>query len=179
MAIGLLRSEPRDDPGPVSAADPHRKILSREQVLRDFGPPRSGRLVFTNGVFDLLHAGHVACLAAAADFGDTLLVAVNSDASVRALRKGPGRPFNVEGDRALIIAGLESVDAVCLFEEETPAELIAALVPDVLVKGGDYRPDEVVGADLVEQTGGRVEIIPLLEGQSTSDLVRRIGEAES
>jgi len=163
----------------VKAHDPGRKLLTREQVVRDFGRPRADRLVFTNGVFDLLHAGHVSCLATAAGFGDRLLVAVNSDASARGLGKGPGRPFNNEDDRALVLAGLESVDAVCLFEEETPVELIAALMPDVLVKGGDYRPDEVAGADLVEQAGGRVEIIPLREGQSTSDLVRRIGEVES
>lgn len=135
--------------------------------------------MFTNGVFDLLHAGHVSCLAAAAGLGDRLLVAVNSDASARALGKGRGRPFNRQDDRAMVVAGLEAVDAVCLFEEETPSELIAALVPDVLVKGGDYAADEVVGADLVQKAGGRVEIIPLLEGQSTSDLVRRIGELES
>lgn len=163
----------------MTASDPRRKIFTREEVVRDFARPRSGRLVFTNGVFDLLHAGHVTYLAAAAEFGDTLLVAVNSDPSARMLAKGGGRPFNHEDDRALVVAGLESVDAVCLFAEETPEALITDIEPDVLVKGGDYRAEDVVGRDVVERAGGRVEIIPLLEGRSTTNLVRRIGDTES
>jgi rfaE bifunctional protein nucleotidyltransferase chain/domain len=131
--------------------------------------------VFTNGCFDILHRGHVAYLHAARALGDRLVVGVNSDASVRRL-KGAGRPILNQEDRAFILAGLASVDAVTLFDEDTPAELIAALVPDILVKGGDYSPGEVVGRDTVEAAGGRLVLIPFVEGRSTTDIVRRIRE---
>lgn len=147
-------------------------------MLDDFARPRSRRVVFTNGVFDLLHAGHVSCLVGAAALGDVLVVAVNTDDSVRRLGKGPGRPLMSESERALVVAALEAVDCVSLFDEDTPEELIAGLLPDVLVKGGDYRPEDVVGREVVEGAGGSVEILPFVAGQSTSDLIRRIGEMD-
>jgi rfaE bifunctional protein nucleotidyltransferase chain/domain len=152
------------------------KVLTRDELVARHGRPREGRLVFTNGCFDLLHPGHVKYLAAARALGDTLVVGVNTDASVRRLEKAPDRPLVAEQARSLVVAALESVDAVCLFDEDTPAALIEALVPDVLVKGGDYALDQVVGRDVVEAAGGRVELIPFVEGYSTTDLVRRIRE---
>jgi rfaE bifunctional protein nucleotidyltransferase chain/domain len=152
------------------------KVLTRDELVARHGRPREGRLVFTNGCFDLLHPGHVTYLAAARALGDTLVVGVNTDASVRRLEKAPDRPLVDERARSLVVAALESVDAVCLFDEDTPAALIEALVPDVLVKGGDYALDQVVGRDVVEAAGGRVELIPFVEGYSTTDLVRRIRE---
>jgi len=130
-------------------------------------------LVFTNGCFDLMHVGHVRYLEAAAGLGDFLLVAVNSDSSARSL-KGPSRPLNPEIWRAEVVAGLEFVDAVIIFAEETPLELIKALEPDVLVKGSDWELEEIVGRREVESTGGRVVRIPLVEGVSTSSLIERI-----
>jgi D-beta-D-heptose 7-phosphate kinase/D-beta-D-heptose 1-phosphate adenosyltransferase len=132
---------------------------------------RGGVVVFTNGVFDLLHRGHVDLLVKARDMGDYLIVGMNSDASVRRL-KGPSRPLVPEEDRAVVLAALSVVDAVVLFEEDTPLELIRELAPDVLVKGADYRPEEVVGADLVP----RVELVPLTPGRSTTGLVRKLEE---
>jgi D-beta-D-heptose 7-phosphate kinase/D-beta-D-heptose 1-phosphate adenosyltransferase len=135
---------------------------------------REGKtVVFTNGCFDLLHRGHVDILAAARAKGDLLVVGLNSDASTRRL-KGPGRPLVPDGDRAAVLAALAAVDVVVVFEEDTPLELIRALVPDVLVKGADYRPEEVVGRDVVEAAGGRVELVPLTEGRSTTSLVERL-----
>lgn len=134
---------------------------------------RSGRVVFTNGVFDLLHPGHVDILSAARALGDALVVGVNTDDSVRRL-KGPGRPVRNENDRAHVLAALEAVDAVVLFDEDTPLELIRALWPDVLVKGGDYTVDTVVGAQDVMQRGGDVVIIPLTSGHSTTGTVERM-----
>jgi D-glycero-beta-D-manno-heptose 1-phosphate adenylyltransferase len=154
--------------------DPASKILSREELLRRFARPREGRLVFTNGVFDLLHTGHVTYLAQARLLGDSLVVAVNTDTSARRLDKGPGRPIVPEADRAMMMAALECVDAVTLFDEDTPRVLVATLLPDVLVKGGDYTPDAVAGGQEVRAAGGQVRIIPFLPGYSTSDLVRRI-----
>lgn len=158
------------------ARDPREKILARDALLERYGRPREGTLVFTNGCFDLLHPGHVAYLHAAHSLGDRLVVGVNTDNSVRRLEKGEGRPLREEDDRALVLASLESVDTVCLFDEDTPRELISALLPDVLVKGGDYRPEEVVGRREVEAAGGEVVIIPFMEGYSTTDLIRRIRE---
>jgi len=152
------------------------KLLSREEIVTRFGPGRDGRVVFTNGCFDLLHAGHVAFLEQARLLGDALVVGINTDASARRLAKGPGRPFVGAEDRALIVASLESVDAVCLFGEDTPAGLIAELAPDVLVKGADYSLDQVVGRELVVEAGGRVALIPLVEGKSTTGLLSRIKE---
>ncbi len=142
--------------------------------MRRAGPGRSFRLVFTNGCFDLLHRGHVECLNRARRMGDALLVAVNSDASVRRLGKGRDRPLVDERSRAAVVAALECVDMVTIFDEGTPRELIAELQPDVLVKGGDYSEDEVAGASAVRARGGSVEIVPLVPGCSTSALVRRI-----
>jgi D-beta-D-heptose 7-phosphate kinase/D-beta-D-heptose 1-phosphate adenosyltransferase len=125
-------------------------------------------------VFDLLHPGHIEVLEQARALGGSLVVALNTDASVRRLGKGPSRPIVGERDRARVLAALESVDCVVLFDEATPLELIELLQPDVLVKGGDYRPDTVVGADAVRARGGRVEIIPLVPNHSTSQLVERL-----
>jgi len=152
---------------------PESRILSRAALLERFGRPRPETLVFTNGCFDILHRGHVAYLFAARALGDRLVVGVNSDASVSRL-KGPGRPAVGLEDRLFVLAGLACVDAVAAFDEDTPRELVAALLPDVLAKGGDYTPAEVVGRQEVEDAGGRVVIIPLVEGRSTTDIVRRI-----
>jgi D-beta-D-heptose 7-phosphate kinase/D-beta-D-heptose 1-phosphate adenosyltransferase len=149
--------------------------MSRPALLERFGVPRDFRLVFTNGCFDLLHRGHVEYLNQARGLGDALVVGVNTDASVERL-KGPGRPVVPQGDRAIVLAGLESVDAVTLFDEDTPRALIAALLPDVLVKGGDYALDEVVGREEVEAAGGEVLALPLVPGRSTTDLLGRVGE---
>lgn len=130
-------------------------------------------MVFTNGVFDLLHPGHVDVLVAARSLGDALVVGVNTDASVRRL-KGPARPVRAERDRAFVLAALEAVDAVVLFDEDTPLEVIRALVPDVLVKGGDYSMDSVVGAPEVLAHGGKVVIVPLTPGHSTTRTVERM-----
>jgi rfaE bifunctional protein nucleotidyltransferase chain/domain len=130
--------------------------------------------VFTNGVFDLLHAGHVTLLEHAATFGASLVVAVNGDASARALGKGPDRPIVGEADRLRIVAALGCVDCVVRFDEPTPLALIEALRPDILVKGGDYTADAVVGADVVCRHGGRVEIIPLLPDRSTTRTLERL-----
>jgi D-beta-D-heptose 7-phosphate kinase/D-beta-D-heptose 1-phosphate adenosyltransferase len=153
--------------------DPLGSILERDELVSRWGRPRSGTLVFTNGCFDILHRGHVAYLTQARGLGDHLIVGVNTDASVRRL-KGQGRPVVEQEDRAYVLAALECVDAVTLFDEDTPAELIAALQPDVLVKGGDYEPDRVVGRDVVEAHGGHVVIIPFVSGRSTTDIVTRI-----
>jgi len=153
------------------------KVLGRDGLVRRFGlPGRTERVVFTNGCFDLLHVGHVTYLEQARALGDVLVVGVNTDASVQRLEKGSARPYVPESDRALVVAALEAVDAVCLFDEDTPAELISALVPDVLVKGADYAVEQVVGRETVEAAGGRVELIELVEGRSTTELVRRIAE---
>jgi D-beta-D-heptose 7-phosphate kinase/D-beta-D-heptose 1-phosphate adenosyltransferase len=133
------------------------------------------KVVFTNGCFDILHVGHHRLLKQSADLGDYLVVGLNSDESVRRL-KGPGRPMNTESDRGELLAALEAVDAVTIFDEDTPYELIEQLRPDVLVKGGDYKPEEVVGRDIVEASGGRLVLIPLVEGHSTTNLVKRAAE---
>ena len=129
--------------------------------------------MFTNGVFDLLHPGHVDILVGARQRGDSLVVGVNSDASVRRL-KGPDRPVRSEGERVYVIAAIEAVDAVTLFDEDTPLELVEALRPDVIVKGGDYTPDTVVGAEVVRARGGEVVIIPLTPGHSTTSTIQRL-----
>jgi D-beta-D-heptose 7-phosphate kinase/D-beta-D-heptose 1-phosphate adenosyltransferase len=146
-------------------------------LLERFGRPRDQTVVFTNGCFDLLHPGHVEYLAQARALGDVLVVALNSDASVRRL-KGAGRPLVVEADRAAVLAGLRSVDAVTLFDEDTPLELISALLPDVLVKGGDYDLDGIVGRNVVERAGGDVRVLPFVEGYSTTDILTRLKETQ-
>jgi rfaE bifunctional protein nucleotidyltransferase chain/domain len=154
--------------------DPAAAVLSREALLARFGRPRDVRVVFTNGVFDVLHRGHVDYLSRARALGDVLVVGVNTDASARRLGKGADRPINPQDDRAYVLAGLAAVDVVTLFDEDTPRDLIAALLPDVLVKGGDYTRDTIAGADEVEAAGGRVEVIPLVPGRSTTGIVQRI-----
>lgn len=156
---------------------PSEKILDRSGAVERFGRPREKRLVFTNGCFDLLHRGHVEYLDGARRLGDALIVGMNTDASVRRIKEA-GRPLVPEEDRALVLAGLASVDAVVLFDEDTPRSLVAALLPDVLVKGGDYEPHEVEGREEVLAAGGRVEVLPFLEGYSSTELVRRIRAAE-
>jgi rfaE bifunctional protein nucleotidyltransferase chain/domain len=135
------------------------------------------RVVFTNGVFDVLHPGHVRYLDEASRLGDVLVVAVNSDRSARRLAKGPGRPFNAERDRAFVLAALWCVSFVTLFDEDTPYELIKLLTPDVLVKGGDWPADQIVGADVVAAAGGEVLSLPYVEGYSTTALLERIARA--
>jgi rfaE bifunctional protein nucleotidyltransferase chain/domain len=134
---------------------------------------QAGRVVFTNGVFDLLHPGHVDVLVGARARGDALIVGVNSDASVRRL-KGPDRPVRTEADRAYVLAAIEAVSAVCIFDEDTPLELVRALRPDVIAKGGDYSPDSVVGAAEVRSWGGECIIIPLTPGHSTTSIIERL-----
>ena len=134
---------------------------------------RGGTVVFTNGVFDLLHPGHVRYLQDARALGDALIVGINSDRSVHA-NKGPERPITPERERAEILQALECVDAVAIFDEDTPAEIVKRIHPDVLVKGADWGPDNIVGRETVEARGGRVVRMPLLEGYSTSELLRRV-----
>jgi D-beta-D-heptose 7-phosphate kinase/D-beta-D-heptose 1-phosphate adenosyltransferase len=134
---------------------------------------RGGRIVFTNGVFDILHPGHVRYLRDARALGDLLIVGVNSDRSARALGKAPNRPINPEHERAEVLLALASVDAVVVFDEDTPHEIISALQPDVLVKGADWGENAIVGRDVVEARGGRVVRIPLAEGYSTTAILDR------
>jgi D-glycero-beta-D-manno-heptose 1-phosphate adenylyltransferase len=135
---------------------------------------QAGPVVFTNGVFDLLHRGHVELLESARAEGAALVVGLNTDDSVRRLAKGPGRPLVPAADRARVVAALAAVDCVVLFEDDTPLRLIQQLAPDVLVKGADYPRDRIVGADWVEARGGRVVRVPLVTGFSTTDLVERL-----
>ncbi len=156
-----------------SADDPHARILSRRAAV-SWRETLRGTVVFTNGVFDLLHPGHIDVLRGARGEGDHLVVGINTDASVRRLNKGPDRPIRAEQDRAYVLASLAMVDAVVLFDEDTPAELVAALQPDVIVKGGDYRPADVAGAPTVLARGGRVVIIPLTAGHSTTATIAKL-----
>ena len=165
MRVGSASASPRSPAG---------KVLGRAEAVRCAGPERSFRLVVTNGCFDLLHPGHVECLDQARRLGDALLVAINTDESIRRLGKGRGRPLVGQDARATVVAALECVDWVTFLDEETPASLIAELQPDVLVKGGDYVEEDVAGSATVRARGGRVVIVPLLGGHSTSALVRRI-----
>ncbi|MBK9599442.1 MAG: D-glycero-beta-D-manno-heptose 1-phosphate adenylyltransferase [Flavobacteriales bacterium] len=135
---------------------------------------KSDRIVFTNGVFDILHRGHITYLEQAAAQGHRLIVGLNSDASVKRLGKGEDRPLNTEDDRAHVLAALRCVDAVVIFDQDTPMELIQAVHPDVLVKGGDWTVDKIVGGEYVKKYGGEVLSLPLVEGLSTTSLVERI-----
>ncbi len=150
-----------------------RKILPPDTLARGI-PGASRPLVFTNGVFDVLHRGHATCLAQARALGAALVVAVNSDASVRRLGKGEDRPVNPLADRVAVVAALEAVDFVTWFEEDTPLALIETLRPDVLVKGGDWTADRIVGSDSVLARGGRVFSIPFEHERSTTTLLQRI-----
>jgi D-glycero-beta-D-manno-heptose 1-phosphate adenylyltransferase len=156
------------------------KIVSQEELIQVTArEKRDGRrVVFTNGCFDLLHPGHVRCLADARALGDVLVVAVNSDRSVRG-NKGPERPLVPEQDRAEVLAALASVDYVTIFDESTPRELISRVLPSVLVKGADWALEQVAGREEVEAAGGRVVSIPLASGYSTTNLVKRIRNADA
>ena len=156
-------------------------ILSLHQAIVRFGRgKRNGRrIVFTNGCFDLLHPGHILTLERARSLGDALIVGVNSDRSVREM-KGAGRPLVPEQERAEVLSALECVDAVVIFDQATPREMVAALLPDVLVKGGDWSSDRIIGREEVEGAGGKVVSIPVLAGHSTSAMVekiRKLGES--
>jgi rfaE bifunctional protein nucleotidyltransferase chain/domain len=153
--------------------DPRLKVMTRGEAAR-WRETQPAPVVFTNGVFDLLHPGHIDVLAGARAQGAALVVGVNSDASARRLGKGPGRPVRNEAERAYVLAGLAAVDAVVVFDEDTPLELVRALQPDIIVKGGDYTPETVVGADIVGGRGGRVVIIPLTPGQSTTSIIEKL-----
>ncbi|MFO0414334.1 MAG: D-glycero-beta-D-manno-heptose 1-phosphate adenylyltransferase [Bacteroidota bacterium] len=152
-----------------------RKILDEHSLLqwKERWKLASKKIVFTNGVFDLLHAGHIHTLKHAASFGNILIVGVNSDASVKRL-KGEARPVQCTEDRIEILSSLEMIDAVIVFEEDTPLELIKKIIPDVLVKGGDYSIETIVGANEVMAAGGKVEIIPLIPGKSSTNLIDKI-----
>lgn len=152
--------------------DPARRVLSRTQA-REWRQGQQGRVVFTNGVFDLLHPGHIDVLRAARALGDALVVGLNSDASVHRL-KGPDRPVRREAERAYVLAALRCVDAVTIFDEDTPLELVRLLTPDVIVKGGDYTEASVVGAREVRARGGDVVIVPLTPGQSTTSIIEKL-----
>jgi D-beta-D-heptose 7-phosphate kinase/D-beta-D-heptose 1-phosphate adenosyltransferase len=152
-------------------------VTQNELILLVAKEKRNGkRVVFTNGCFDLLHPGHVDCLEKSRALGDVLVVGINSDASVRGL-KGERRPLVSEADRARVVGALAAVDYVTIFDEPTPRELIARVLPDVLVKGGDWAPDQIVGREEVEATGGRVVSIPFLAGYSTTNLMERLQSA--
>ena len=147
----------------------------RLKKWRDELRAQGKKLVFTNGVFDILHAGHVTYLAKARSMGDVLLIGLNSDVSTRSI-KGPKRPLQHEDDRATLLAGLKMCDAVAVFDQDTPFDLIEHVIPDVLVKGGDYTIDTIVGRETVERNGGVVLPLAFVEGRSTSGIVERIIE---
>lgn len=146
--------------------------MTRDEA-RGWREAQRGRVVFTNGVFDILHPGHVDVLTAARASGDALVVGLNTDASVRRL-KGPERPVRSESERAYVLAALEAVDAVVMFDEDTPLELVLLLRPDVIAKGGDYTVDQIVGAGEVRGWGGEALVIPLTPGQSTTSIIEKL-----
>jgi D-beta-D-heptose 7-phosphate kinase/D-beta-D-heptose 1-phosphate adenosyltransferase len=154
----------------------NRKVLSQAELLQELNLKRQAgaRIVFTNGCFDLLHVGHTRYLQAARELGEVLVVGVNTDRSVRSLKKGTARPIVPDSQRAEVLAALGCVDYVVLFDEPDPYALIRVVQPDVLVKGGDWKPEHIVGRDLVEGRGGRVLAIPLVPGISTTALVQKI-----
>jgi rfaE bifunctional protein nucleotidyltransferase chain/domain len=163
-AVGSMHGEPL-----------HPAVLTLEELILQFGPgKRNGRrVVFTNGCFDLLHPGHIKLLEAARSMGDALVAGMNNDDSVRAL-KGAGRPVIPEQERAEILASFECVDAVVVFDELTPQKTVAALLPDILVKGGDWPGNQIVGREEVEAAGGKVVLVDVVEGYSTSEILRKI-----
>ncbi|MPM03988.1 Bifunctional protein HldE [bioreactor metagenome] len=153
----------------------NNKIHSRESLVNAVNTWRSEGLsvVFTNGCFDIIHPGHAQYLSAAAALGDRLVIGVNTDDSIKRL-KGNARPVIPEKERCLLLASFQFADAICLFDEDTPLQLITSIMPDVLVKGKDYNIDQIVGADVVLQNGGKVETIELVEGFSTTTLIEKI-----
>ena len=156
-----------------------KRVLNREEAskLREELKKQGKQVVFTNGCFDILHVGHMTYLEEAKEFGDYLFVGVNSDESVKRL-KGPTRPINSEDDRAELLAGLKAVDYTVIFTEDTPVELIGELKPSIHVKGGDYKKEDLPETKVVESYGGRVEIVSLVEGKSTSNVVKKIQNKE-
>ena len=157
-------------------APAHPAVLSLPGLLQALAPLRAKgkRIVFTNGCFDIIHPGHVDLLARARALGDVLVLGLNSDDSVRRQEKGPERPINTFSTRAFVLAHLASVDYVVEFDDDTPLDLITAVQPDVLVKGGDWPPDAIVGGDIVRARGGEVHSLPLLEGFSTTAIVSKL-----
>lgn len=161
------------------------KIVTRTDIVVNQWKAQNQSIVFTNGCFDILHRGHIEYLAQTSDFADKLIVAVNSDSSVKRLNKGDSRPIQDENSRALIIAALDFVDAVVIFDEDTPFDLIYNIKPNVLVKGGDYNANcsdktdkkYIVGSDVVKSSGGKVEVIQFVEGYSTSKIEDKIKKA--
>jgi rfaE bifunctional protein nucleotidyltransferase chain/domain len=147
-------------------------VRELEKIRRSLRRARK-TVVFTNGTFDILHRGHVEYLAAARALGDVLIVGLNTDASIRRI-KGPKRPINRSRDRAIVLAALRAVDYVCLFGDDTPKRLIGRVIPDILVKGADWKADAIVGKDIVEAHGGRVERIRLTPGRSTTNVIQRV-----
>lgn len=162
--------KPRKYSSKIKSPAALKSTLSR---LRKASKKKTIRVVFTNGCFDLVHKGHVSYLQSARSLGDVLVVALNSDQSVKKLGKGPDRPINTLADRLEVIAALESVDFVTWFEEDTPLAVIRVLRPDRLVKGGDWSPDKIVGADDVRSWGGKVQSIPYVPGKSTTEIIAR------
>ncbi|MBK9448078.1 MAG: D-glycero-beta-D-manno-heptose 1-phosphate adenylyltransferase [Bacteroidetes bacterium] len=158
-----------------------QKILTRAELQRRILVWRlkNSKVVFTNGCFDLLHLGHVDYLEKARALGDYLVLGLNSDASVKRLQKGSERPLQSEEARSRIMAALQFVDAVCIFDEDTPLDLILAIRPDILVKGDDYSLDKIVGATEVQSWGGEVQTIPLVQGHSTTNIVQKIKNASN
>lgn len=169
LAVGPIQAEAVTDQSPPFQALTRDETAALAESLRR----QHRRVVFTNGVFDLLHPGHVRYLQAARAEGDVLIVAINSDRSVRA-NKGPDRPITPEWERAEVLAALACVDAVTIFDEPTPAAIIAAVQPDVLVKGADWPADQIVGRDVVEARGGRVVRVAIAPGWSTSSILAKV-----
>ena len=152
------------------------KLLPSDEALRKINGQRlkGKKIVFTNGCFDILHQGHLECLSKARDLGDFLIIGLNTDSSVKRLNKAPNRPVNDEISRARVLSGLSFVDAVVLFDEDTPLELIKLIQPDFLVKGGDYKEESVVGYNEVKASGGKTVIIPLVDGFSTTGIIAKM-----
>ena len=150
-----------------------QKIVTKDFFKQQSEALHQQKIVFTNGCFDVLHYGHVHYLAQAKELGDILVVGLNSDASVRRL-KGEGRPINPEQARAYVLAALEMVDYVCLFDEDTPYDLVSAVQPDILVKGGDYAIENIVGGDIVKQRNGKVVVLPFVEGFSSTTIIEKL-----
>lgn len=154
----------------------NQKIISLTQLMRNIAVWRMKglKVVFTNGCFDLLHPGHIDYLSKAADLGDILIIGLNSDSSVKKLNKGSSRPIQNQNDRALILSSIQFIEAITIFDEDTPLDLIKQIRPDVLVKGGDWQENQIVGAEFVKTNGGIVNIIPFLEGYSTTTIEKKI-----